>query len=76
MRALADPPARQAALTLDVPVRIAVVGGPFTGKSTLAAALAAQHAAVVLEPDALVAAAVEAAAAYVEPEPQVWIASG
>ena len=71
VRLVAHPPpeARPAALTM--PVRIAIVGAPFTGKSTLARELATAYGATVLEPERLVSAAVEAAASYVEPEQQV-----
>lgn len=74
VRAQVDPPAVAEAEKLDMPVRIAVVGGPFTGKSTLAAALAERHNAALLEAEALVTAAAEAAAAYTASEPQVRVA--
>lgn len=71
VRLAADPPPTAGPAALKVPVRIAVVGAPFSGKSTLARELAAAYGATVLEPEGLVAAAVEAATAYVEPAPQV-----
>jgi hypothetical protein len=50
--------------TLDHALRLAVVGPPLSGKSTVAAALAQQHGLKVLEPGALVAQALAAAQAW------------
>jgi hypothetical protein len=50
--------------TLDHLLRLAVVGAPLSGKSTVAGALARQHGLKVLEPVALVAEALAAAQAW------------
>jgi hypothetical protein len=71
VRAAAVPPPAAQPIALTMPIRLAVIGAPFTGKSTLAAKLAEAHRAVVLDPEALVAAAVKEADGYTEPEPQV-----
>ena len=71
VRARADPPHRSEPTELTMPIRMAVVGGPFTGKSTLAAKLAEDCRAALLDTEALVRAAVAAAEEYVAPEAQV-----
>ena len=64
VRAQAQPRREEAPIVLDMPVRMAVVGGPFTGKTTLAQALAKEHNAHVLDPEALVQDAITAASVY------------
>jgi ABC-type transport system involved in cytochrome bd biosynthesis fused ATPase/permease subunit len=58
-------------IQLTVPVRIAIIGAPFTGKSTLAKELAKAYSATVLDPEKLVSQSVAAAEAYTAPAPQV-----
>lgn len=71
IRVVAEPPPPDAAPALDLPVRMAVVGGPFTGKTTLAQALAEAQNATVIVPENLVQAALLAAAQYIEPQARV-----
>ena len=71
IRMVAEPPPPDAAPALDLPVRMAVVGGPFTGKTTLAQALAEAQSATVIVPENLVQAALLAAAQYIEPQVRV-----
>ena len=71
VRVRAQQPPKMQDAELTVPVRVAIVGGPFTGKTTLAQSLAEANRAALLEPEALISAAIAAAEAYVTPEPQV-----
>lgn len=71
IRVVAHPPPPDAAPSLDLPVRMAVVGGPFTGKTTLSQALAEAQNATVIVPENLVQSALLAAAQYIEPQAQV-----
>eukprot|EP00892_Ulva_mutabilis_P002600 jgi/Ulvmu1/12340/UM089_0024.1 len=71
VRERVHPPPADAAPTLDLPVRIAVVGGPFCGKTTLAQGLAESYNAAVLDAEVLVNNAVQAAGVYLDPEPQI-----
>jgi hypothetical protein len=73
IRVVAQPPPPDAAPSLGLPVRMAVVGGPFTGKSTLAQTLAETQNATVIVPENLVQAALLAAAQYIEPQAQVLL---
>ena len=67
----APPP--DAAPALDLPVRIAVVGGPFSGKTTLAQGLAESYNAAILDAEVLVNNAVQAAGVYLDPEPEARV---
>lgn len=73
VRQCVQPPPQDAAPALDLPVRIAVVGGPFCGKTTLAQGLAEAHNAAILDAEVLVNNAVQAAGVYLDPEPQARI---
>jgi hypothetical protein len=73
IRVVAQPPPPDAAPSLDLPVRMAVVGGPFTGKTTLAQTLAETLNATVIVPENLVQSALLAAAQYIEPREQVFL---
>lgn len=70
VREQVHPPPRDAQPSLDLPVRIAVVGGPFCGKTTLAQGLAEAYNATILDAEVLVNSAVQAAGVYLDPEPQ------
>jgi hypothetical protein len=71
VRLTAQAPPALPRMRLTVPIRIAIIGAPFTGKSTLAKELASMYSARVLDPETLVNKAVAAAAVYTAPVPQV-----
>ncbi|CAG9461598.1 unnamed protein product [Pedinophyceae sp. YPF-701] len=50
-----------------MPVKLAVVGAPFSGKSTIAREIAVEHQLAVITPEDVVEAALAAAEAYVPP---------
>lgn len=58
------PPAEPQLPLLDMPLRLAVVGSTFAGKTTVVQALAKSHRLRVLDPERLIEEAVEAAAAF------------
>ncbi|MEW5317265.1 MAG: hypothetical protein WDW38_008576 [Sanguina aurantia] len=58
------PPAEPRLPLLDMPLRLAVVGSTFAGKTTVAQALAKSHRLRVLDPERLIEEAVAAAAAF------------
>lgn len=57
-------PAERQLPLLDMPLRLAVVGSTFAGKTTVAQALAKSHRLRVLDPERLIEEAVAAAAAF------------
>lgn len=65
------PPSEVHAVRLSMPIKMMIVGGPFTGKTTLANRLAQAYHTTVLDPESLLKAAMQAAESYVQPEPTV-----
>jgi hypothetical protein len=71
VRTHAQPPLHVGRVVLSLPVRMAIIGGPFTGKTTLARTLAKAYNTTVLQPEALISAAIASAISYTAPEAQV-----
>ena len=68
LRAASAPESRPALPDLSVmPLKLAVVGAPFSGKSTVSLALAEEYGLQVIRPEALVARAIEASQPKPEP---------
>ncbi len=65
-RARPQPTHTPAATIQQLPLKLAVIGGPFSGKTTIAHTLANKHRLRVLDPESLVNAAIQAAKAWTE----------